>query len=89
MSLINYLKEGYSSYKREKHIQKYIHHHGATHACPKCNVWEHDGNRITTEYYDRETDKRTCGECGFIWRSFFCPAGHVWDGENFVEDIDE
>lgn len=77
--------------KREKHIAKFMHKYGATHACPQCEVWEHDGNHITTEYYCQSTDKRVCGECNFVWRSIFTPAGHTWlegwtwDGERFVE----
>lgn len=80
--------------KREKHITGFMHKYGATHACPDCEVWEHDGNLITTELYCQATDKRTCGECGFVWRSIFTPAGHTWleeytwNGEGFVEVSD-
>lgn len=81
-------QDGHS--KREKHIEDYMHKYGATHACPECKVWEHDGNHITTEYYCQATEKRVCGECGYVWRSVFTPAGHtwledyVWKGEEFV-----
>ena len=78
-------------FKREKHITDFIHKHGATHACPRCKVWEHDGNLITTEYYCHSTDKRTCTRCNFVFRSIFTPAGHTWleewtwEGDKFVE----
>ena len=77
--------------KREKYISDFMHKYGATHACPQCEVWEHEGNLITTEYYCQSTDKRVCGECDFVFRSIFTPAGHTWlegytwEGDKFVE----
>ena len=88
--MLEKLKLWWENRKYSKHKENFIKKRGATHCCPKCNHWEHDGNIIYTEVYDDYTDKRTCTSCGFVWRSVFCPAGHayleghVWDRDKFV-----
>ena len=58
---------------REKHRKR----HGYFAVCPVCNAWEHKGKGIATEHYDNETDKRTCGECGYVWRALVAPLGCI------------
>lgn len=92
--IIKYIKNRIYKYRKDREKNIYLRKHGSTHCCPKCKKWEHEGNLIYTEIYDDWTDKRTCSSCGYIWRSFFCPAGHyyleqyVWDGEKFVEEVE-
>jgi len=89
--LINWFKTKWNTYQENKLVKDYLSRNGSTHACPKCNKWEHEGNTIYTEIYCDQTDKRTCTNCGYVWRSHFCPAGHAWfegytwNGEEFVK----
>jgi hypothetical protein len=50
-------------------------------ACERCNVWESEGNSIITVDLDGGSQKRTCGNCGYIWRSNFTPAGFINIGD--------
>lgn len=49
---------------------------GCDSACPKCKVWESEGNTIYTEYENNDVDKRTCTNCNNVWYTIFTPAGH-------------
>lgn len=50
---------------------------GCDSACPNCNTWESQGNRITTEPHEDGTDKRTCSKCNHVWWAIFTPAGFI------------
>lgn len=62
---------------------------GCDSACPSCNVWEHQGNRITTEPLDDGTDKRSCGACGYEWLAIFTPAGFIPLSEYKITNVKE
>jgi len=89
--LVRWITEKWQELEESDIREDFIRKNGATHACPKCNKWEHEGTIIYTEIYCDQTDKRTCTNCGYVWRSHFCPAGHVWlkgyewNGEEFVK----
>lgn len=52
-------------------------HGGCDSACPKCKMWESQGNKIYTEALQDGSDKRTCCNCGHEWHAIFTPAGFV------------
>lgn len=93
--IIDKVRRYYREREDKIKLDKYLKVHGSTHACPNCNMWEHEGNTIYTEIYDSQTDKRTCENCNHVWRSLFCPAGHVhiegyeWKDEKFVRSNEE
>lgn len=52
-------------------------HGGSDSACPKCNIWESQGNKIYTEALQDGSDKRTCSNCDHEWHAIFTPAGFI------------
>lgn len=52
-------------------------HGGSDSACPKCNMWESQGNKIYTEALQDGSDKRTCCNCCHEWHAIFTPAGFI------------
>lgn len=52
-------------------------HGGCDSCCPKCETWEYQGNKITTEPLEDGSDKRTCMKCGYTWLAIFSPAGFI------------
>lgn len=50
---------------------------GCDSCCPRCNYWEHEGNKITTQPLADGSDKRTCERCGYVWLAIFTPAGFI------------
>lgn len=56
--------------------QKYLKEHGTDSCCPRCKVWESDGNVIytTPSEPDDGSDIRECTNCGHKWRAIFGPG---------------
>lgn len=67
-----------SEYADSKAKYHYIRPHGGCNsACPRCKAWEHQGNKITTEDSNDQTQTRTCTNCGHTWKAIFTPAGFI------------
>ena len=80
--------KGVFNFSRKKGNKSYLETHGCDSCCPRCKVWESEGNTIRTLPYDGVNDdgsyRRVCWSCEYSWRAIFTPAGFVP-----VEDYDK
>lgn len=65
-------------YSFEEISKEYCKKYGCDSACPRCKVWESEGNTIYTEPLESgDLDKRTCTNCENVWYTIFTPMGHT------------
>lgn len=57
----------------------YLKEHGCDSCCPRCKRWESESNTIYTEVSEPDdgTEKRTCTNCDYVWKTIFTPAGFI------------
>jgi hypothetical protein len=52
-------------------------HGGCDSCCPRCRIWESEGNTIYTAENDDNSDTRECSTCAYKWKAIFTPAGFM------------
>lgn len=63
-------------YSKKKMKKEYTIEHGCNSRCPRCKIWESEGNIIKTEPLN-DYDLRSCSNCSYEWKAIFTPAGFI------------